>query len=97
MLSGVVSFTTPIRAGMLMGVWGVANMVGHAVGNLLGGTIVDVMRLATGSALIAYSTLFGMEAIMLLVALYLSTRLDVNASQASREERELVSVPASAD
>ena len=97
MLSGVVSFTTPIRAGMLMGVWGVANMVGHAVGNLLGGAIVDVMRFATGNALAAYSTLFGMEAVMLLIALYLSTRLDVNASQASMEEREIVSLAASAD
>lgn len=97
MLSGVVSFTTPIRAGMLMGVWGVANMVGHAFGNLMGGTIVDIMRLATGSALIAYSTLFGMEAIMLMIALYLSTRLDMNGSQASMEERELVRVVAVAD
>jgi MFS transporter, BCD family, chlorophyll transporter len=64
-----------------MGVWGVANMVGHAFGNLMGGTIVDVMRLTTGSALIAYSALFGLEAVMLLIALYLSTRLDMNASQ----------------
>jgi MFS transporter, BCD family, chlorophyll transporter len=97
MLSGVVSFTTPIRAGMLMGVWGVANMVGHAFGNLMGGTIVDVMRLVTGSALVAYSTLFGMEAIVLIAALYLSTRLDMNASQASLEERELAGAVASAD
>ena len=97
MLSGVVSFTTPIRAGMLMGVWGVANMLGHAFGNLMGGTIVDVMRITTGSALIAYSTLFGLEAVMLLIALYLSTRLDMNASQASREERERISAVASAD
>jgi len=94
MLSGVVSFTTPIRAGMLMGVWSVANMVGHAFGNLMGGTIVDLMGLATGSAMIAYSTLFGMEAVILIVALYLSTRLDMNASQAVVEERELVSVAA---
>lgn len=97
MLSSIISFATPIRAGMLLGVFGVANMVGHAFGNLMGGTIVDVMRFATGSALVAYSTLFGMEAIMLLVALYLSTRLDVNATQAIAEERELVSVVASAD
>lgn len=97
MLSGIISFATSIRAGMLLGVFGMANMVGHAFGNLMGGTIVDVMRLATGSALVAYSTLFGMEAIMLLVALYLSTRLDMNVSQASMEERELVSVAAVAD
>lgn len=97
MLSSVVSFTTPIRAGMLMGVWGVANMVGHAFGNLMGGTVVDVMRLATGSALVAYSTLFGLEAVMLVIALYLSTRLNVHESQASAEEREFVSAAASAD
>lgn len=97
MLSSVVSFTTPIRAGMLMGVWGVANMVGHAFGNLMGGTIVDVMRFATGSALVAYSTLFGLEAAILVVALYLSTKLNVQESQASAEEREFVSAAASAD
>ena len=97
MLSGIISFATSIRAGMLLGVFGVANMVGHAFGNLMGGTIVDVMRYATGSALVAYSTLFGMEAVMLVVALYLSTRLDVNATQAVVEEQELVSVATSAD
>ena len=97
MLSSIISFATPVRAGMLLGVFGVANMVGHALGNLMGGTIVDVMRLATGSPLVAYSTLFGMEAVMLGVALYLSTRLDANASQASLEEREMVSVAAVSD
>ncbi|GAB4425648.1 MAG: BCD family MFS transporter [Anaerolineales bacterium] len=88
MLSGVVSFTTPIRAGMLMGVWGMANMLGHAFGSLLGGATVDVMRAATGSAFIAYSTLFGLEVIMLLIALYLSTKLDMEASTARQEEME---------
>jgi BCD family chlorophyll transporter-like MFS transporter len=97
MLSGIISFATPIRAGMLLGVFGVANMVGHAVGNLMGGAIVDGMRYVTGSALVAYSTLFGMEAVLLIVALYLSTRLDVNATQASVEEQELVGAAASAD
>jgi protoporphyrinogen oxidase len=59
--------------------------------------IVDLMRLATGNALVAYSTLFGMEAVILIVALYLTTRLDMGASQASAEERDLVKVAASAD
>jgi len=97
MLSSIIAFATPIRAGMLLGVFGVANMVGHALGNLMGGAIVDLMRYATGSALITYSTLFGMEAVILVVALYLSTRLDMNASQASMEEREIISVAAVAD
>jgi BCD family chlorophyll transporter-like MFS transporter len=100
MLANVINFTTPIRAGMLMGVWGVANMVGHAFGSLMGGIIVDLMRLATGgNALIAYSTVFSIEVIFLLVALYLSTRLDVSASRAQTEEFEKLSsaMTASAD
>lgn len=97
MLSGIISFTTPIRAGMLMGVWGVANMVGHAFGNLLGGAIVDSVRLATGSALAAYSSLFGMEAVMLGIALYLSTRLDPNASRAHAEEVEVLTAVSTTD
>jgi hypothetical protein len=82
---------------MLMGVWGVANMLGHAVGNLTGGVLVDSVRLATGSAALAYYSLFGMEAIMLGVALYLSTRLDLNASRAHTEETEVLASVAAAD
>ncbi len=89
MLTGVISFTTAIRAGMLMGVWGVANMVGHAFGSLMGGGIVDVVRALTGgNAFAAYGTVFALEVVMLLVALYLSTRLDMEVSQAYVEERQ---------
>lgn len=97
MLSSIISFTTPIRAGMLMGVWGVANMVGHATGNLLGGAIVDGVRFATGSALTAYASLFAMEAGMLGIALYLTTKLDVNTTKAHTEEVDVLSAVAAAD
>jgi BCD family chlorophyll transporter-like MFS transporter len=99
MLAGVISFTTSIRAGMLMGVWGVANMVGHAFGSLMGGGVVDLVRSLTGgNSLIAYAAVFVLEVVMLLVALVLSTRLDVNASQSRVEEKQiLVSAEATAD
>lgn len=97
MLSAIISFTTPIRAGMLMGVWGVANMVGHAVGNLTGGILVDSVRYATGNAFFAYSALFAMEAILLLVALNLSTKLNANTSRAHVEETEILAGVAAAD
>ncbi|MBN1667786.1 MAG: BCD family MFS transporter [Anaerolineales bacterium] len=86
MLSGVISFTTSIRAGMLMGVWGVANMVGHAFGSLMGGGVVDLVRALTGgNAFAAYASVFGLEVIFLTVALYLSTRLAVSDSKAYAE------------
>jgi len=85
MLASVVQFTTPERAGLLMGVWGMANMVGHAVGSLMGGAIVDTMRLATGSALTAYTTLFAAEVALLIVALKLSLALNPTQTRAQAE------------
>lgn len=86
MLGSVVEFTTPVRAGLLMGVWGVANMLGHAAGSLLGGIVVDTMRLATGNALTAYTALFVFEVAVLLVALALTFRLDPSAIKAATQE-----------
>ncbi len=91
MLTGIISFTTPIRAGMLMGVWGMANMIGHALGSLIGGSIVDIVRFwLGGSAFAAYSTVFGMEVIMLAIAFWLSTRLDMSSSKAKLEAEEVL-------
>jgi BCD family chlorophyll transporter-like MFS transporter len=86
MLSGVVSFTTSIRAGLLMGVWGMANLLGKAIGGLLGGVVIDLMRLAFGGdAFIAYATLFGLEVVMLVTAFVLTTRLNIQESKAQME------------
>lgn len=85
MLGSVVEFTTPVRAGMLMGVWGMANMLGHAAGSLMGGIVVDTMRLATGSALTAYTALFAFEVAMLVLALALTFRLSPTRARASGE------------
>jgi len=85
LLGSVVEFTTPVRAGLLMGVWGVANMLGHAAGSLMGGLVVDTMRLATGSALAAYTALFAFEVAMLATALALTLRLQPGAIKASGE------------
>ncbi len=94
MLSGVLNFTTKIRAGMLVGVWGVANMTGHAFGSLLGGVIVDSVRALTGSAFAAYGTVFGLEMLILLVAFTLSFRLNIEDSRASAEEKEVLATAA---
>ena len=88
MLSGIITFTTVIRAGLLMGIWGFANLLGRAVGSIMGGAVVDIgMSLTGGNALVAYSTVFGIEIVMLIVALFLSTRLEVGKSLAQSEEQ----------
>ena len=85
MLSGVISFTTSIRAGLLMGVWGMANLIGKAIGSLFGGIVIDLMRLAFGSPFLAYAALFAIEVILLIAAFVLTTRLDIKSSKAEQE------------
>lgn len=88
MLTGVIHFTTSIRAGMLMGVWGMANLIGRAFGSLMGGAVVDVVGGVSGNVFAAYTTVFALEAVLLLIALGLSFRLDVSASRAHGEEMQ---------
>jgi hypothetical protein len=90
MLTGVINFTTAIRAVMLLGVWGMANMVGHALGSLMCGGVVDIMLgLTGGNALLAYSTVFALEIGFLVAAVAISVRFDPQSSLA-RKEAEVV-------
>jgi BCD family chlorophyll transporter-like MFS transporter len=84
LLTLIISSTTSVRAGLLLGVWGFANLLGKAFGGLLGGAVVDVVqRLAGGSALTAYSLVFALEAVMLAAAFVLSFRIDFARSRAA--------------
>jgi BCD family chlorophyll transporter-like MFS transporter len=85
MLSGVISFTTSLRAGLLMGVWGMANLIGKAIGGLMGGVVIDLMRLAFNDAFLAYAALFAIEVVLLIAAFVLTTRLDIQSSKAQLE------------
>ncbi len=87
LLGGIATFATSVRAGLLMGVWGMASLLGKAAGSLLGGAVVDGIRLATGANFPAYATVFAGEAILLAAAFFLTFRLEVEASRASREVR----------
>jgi MFS transporter, BCD family, chlorophyll transporter len=86
LLTAVVEQTTAARAGTLMGVWGVAHEGGEALGGLLGGSVVDVVRLLSGgNGWLAYSTVFALEAGLLLIALVLVGRVHVQAPSAAAE------------
>lgn len=85
LLTGALTFTTTIRAGLLMGVWGMANLLGKAAGSVIGGSVVDVMYYFTQSRLAAYGAVFALEIGMLAVALALSFRVNVAESRAAQE------------
>jgi len=90
LLAQMVDFTTLRRAGLLVGVWGVAHQFGRAAASLAGGALVDSMRLVTGdNDLVSYGAAFALEAVVLVVAFVLIGRLDISASFAVAEEQAM--------
>jgi BCD family chlorophyll transporter-like MFS transporter len=80
-LTLMVDFTTPERAGLLMGTWTVAHQLAQAVGNVLGGLVLDVMYALSQSYVIAFGAVFVLEVVAALVGLLLLRAIDVRHFQ----------------
>jgi len=63
------------REGTRMGMWGAAQAVAFGIGGLAGAAAVDVARLALGSAHVAYSAVFVMDALIFVAAAALAARI----------------------
>lgn len=85
MLTAVIEFTTPERAGLLMGVWGLAHGFGQALGSLLSGALVDLAFLFQSSVLTAYGFVFALEAVLLIIALGLYSRIRISQAKVFAE------------
>lgn len=98
LLVTMIEFTTEARAGLLIGVWGVAHQLGRALASLIGGAVVDgVTAVTNGNALAAYGTAFVLEAVLLVVAIGLIARVDVTAARESVATVTLTPAVAAAD
>lgn len=78
LLTAVIEFTTFTRAGLLMGVWGMAAEFGQASGGVIGGVVVDALRWMGASDLGAYGAVFGLEGVLLVIALGLTYMVTVD-------------------
>jgi len=98
-LTLMVDFTTPERAGLLMGAWTIAHQLAEVVGNVLGGVLVDVVFALSGSYLAAFGAVFGLEIIAAMVGLALLSRISVSAflSTEPRTGKEPCQAPATSE
>jgi BCD family chlorophyll transporter-like MFS transporter len=74
-LTLMVDFTTPERAGLLMGAWTIAHQLAEVLGNVMGGVLVDTVLAMRGDYLTAFGTVFGLEILAALVGLSLLPRV----------------------
>ncbi len=83
-------FTMPGMVGLYIGAWGFSNALARLAGSILGGVMGDVVNQATGTALSGYLVVFTLEALMLLVAVVMLTRLDIQKFKKGVEEPSFV-------
>ncbi len=89
-LSLMFDLTVPGMVGLYIGAWGFSNALSRLMGTILGGVVRDVVTQATGAALSGYLVVFSIEALMLLIAAIMLTRIDVNRFQKNVEEPSFV-------
>ncbi|HYN77329.1 MAG TPA: BCD family MFS transporter [Lamprocystis sp. (in: g-proteobacteria)] len=63
------------REGVRMGLWGAAQAIAYAIGGFLGTAAIDLMRAIMDSPAPAYAAVFGVEALLFLVAAGLALRV----------------------
>ncbi len=80
-LTLMVDFTTPERAGLLMGAWTVAHQLAEAVGNMLGGVVLDGTYALSQSYVAAFGAVFALEVVAALTGLLLLRAIDVQHFQ----------------
>jgi BCD family chlorophyll transporter-like MFS transporter len=82
--------TIPGMVGLYIGAWGFANALSRLVGSVLGGVVRDVVTQVTGHGLSGYLVVFGIEALMLLIATVMLYRINVNAFRTQAKEPSFV-------
>ncbi|MFS8867155.1 BCD family MFS transporter [Synechococcus sp. H65.1] len=77
-ISLMLDLTAPETAGTFIGAWGLAQAMSQALSTLIGGALLDLGRLFfPTSSVLAYATVFGVEAAVMLLAVYLLGRVSV--------------------
>jgi len=85
-LSLMFELTVPEKVGLYIGAWGFSNGLSRLTGLLMAGVVADVATHFTGSSLNGYLVVFAIEALMLLIAAILLTRIDVAKFKKQVEE-----------
>lgn len=84
-LSLMLDMTTAGKVGLFVGAWGMANAASRLIGSALGGAVRDVVSLVAHSPLTGYTVVFTIEAVMLLVSLFMLAGINVTAFKKDAE------------
>jgi len=80
-LSLMYNLTVREEIGLYIGAWGFSNGLSRGLGLLVAGVVADLATRVTGNSLSGYLLVFGLEALMMLVAAIMLYRINVQTFQ----------------
>jgi BCD family chlorophyll transporter-like MFS transporter len=78
-LALMFDLTLPGYTGLFIGAWGVSNALSRLLGTLMAGVVRDAVTGLTHNLVGGYLVVFGLEAAMLVVAVFMLIRIDVES------------------
>jgi BCD family chlorophyll transporter-like MFS transporter len=96
-LALMFDLTIPGYVGLFIGAWGVSNALSRLTGSLMAGVVRDAVTKLTQNAVSGYLVVFGIEAVMLAVAIVMLFIIDVDAFHKQVETPSVVERVALAD
>lgn len=76
-ISLMLDLTAAETAGTFIGAWGLAQALARAIATVTGGAVLDLGKLLFGAPLLAYGLVFSIQAIGMLSAVWLLSRVNV--------------------
>lgn len=73
----MLDLTAAETAGTFIGAWGLAQAMSQAFATVAGGIVLDIARGVFGVPVLAYGTVFALESLGMLLAVWLLSRVDV--------------------
>jgi BCD family chlorophyll transporter-like MFS transporter len=82
-ISLMLDLTAAETAGTFIGAWGLAQAMSRAVATVTGGVVLDVGKALFTFPVLAYGLVFGLQAIIMLIAVVMLSRVNVTEFQAN--------------
>jgi BCD family chlorophyll transporter-like MFS transporter len=86
----MLDMTTAEKVGLFIGAWGMANAISRLMGSVLGGAVRDIVTRLAENPVTGYTVVFGIEAGMLLVSLFVLRGIDVVTFRRQAETPSLI-------
>jgi BCD family chlorophyll transporter-like MFS transporter len=85
-ISLMLDLTAAETAGTFIGAWGLSQAIARALATVMGGSVLTVGRQIFTSPVLAYSLVFGLQALGMLIAVWFLGRVDVKEFQTNSRQ-----------